>query len=179
MPRSNSSVDSPKKTKQKKLTEEEVLVLKSHLEEWKEAAAEDRKKIMKVVVKEAKVHAPTMDDRLLKKRKYSVIEQLRKEDIIEKTGARPGSKTFIERYQSTLTAIMASLSKEELEEAQNTVIEWSDKAPPAAVQADFAKKKAPGMMKDLATKLWKQAGMRIFILSAWKTEEDEVRCLVT
>ncbi|KAG1880220.1 uncharacterized protein F5891DRAFT_991470 [Suillus fuscotomentosus] len=204
MPRSNSSVDSPKKMKQKKLTEEEVLVLKSHLEEWKEAAAEDRKKIMKVVVKEAKVHAPTMDDRLLKKRKYtyrdwlynrrpektrkkqasklgqkwtsqSVIEQLRKEDIIEKTGARPGSKTFIERYQSTLTAIMASLSKEELEEAQNTAIEWSDKAPPAAVQADFAKKKAPGMMKDLATKLWKQAGMRIFILSAWKTEEDEVR----
>ncbi|KAG2030961.1 hypothetical protein BDR03DRAFT_986726 [Suillus americanus] len=29
-------------------------------------------------------------------------------------------------------------------------------------------------MKDLASKLWKQAGMRIFILSAWK-EEDEVR----
>ncbi|KAG1800350.1 uncharacterized protein HD556DRAFT_1305120 [Suillus plorans] len=204
MPRSNSSVDSPKKTKQKKLTDEEVLVLKSHLEEWKEAAANDRKKILKAVIKEAKVHAPAMDDRSLKNRKYtyrdwlynrrpektrekkankfgqkwtsrSVIEQLRKEEIIEKTGAMPGSKKFIERYQTTLTAVVASLSKEELEEAQNTAIEWSAKAPPAAVQADFAKKKAPGMMKDLATKLWKQAGMRIFILSAWKTEEDEVR----
>ena len=103
-----------------------------------------------------------------------VIEQLRKEEIIEKTGAMPGSKTFIERYQTTLTAVMAGLSKEELEEAQNTAIEWSAKTPPAAVQADFAKKKAPGLMKDLASKLWKQAGMRIFILSAWK-EEDEVR----
>ncbi|KAG1893233.1 uncharacterized protein F5891DRAFT_986082 [Suillus fuscotomentosus] len=204
MPRSNSSVDSPKKTKQKKLTDEEVLVLKSHLEEWKEAAANDRKKILKAVIKEAKVHAPAMDDRSLKNRKYtywdwlynrrpektrekkankfsqkwtsrSVIEQLHKEEIIEKTGVMPGSKKFIERYQTTLTAVVASLSKEELEEAQNTAIEWSAKAPPAAVQADFAKKKAPGMMKDLATKLWKQAGMRIFILSAWKTEEDEVR----
>ncbi|KAG1796732.1 uncharacterized protein HD556DRAFT_1306913 [Suillus plorans] len=56
---------------------------------------------------------------------------------------------------------MASLSKEQLKEAQNT--------------ADFVKKKAPGMMKDLANKLWKQAGIRIFILSAWKTEEGEVR----
>ncbi|KAG2033282.1 hypothetical protein BDR03DRAFT_1014447 [Suillus americanus] len=69
---------------------------------------------------------------------------------------------------------MAGLSKEELDEAQNTAIKWSAKTPPAAVQADFAKKKAPGLMKDLASKLWKQAGMRIFILSAWK-EEDEVR----
>ncbi|KAG1796931.1 uncharacterized protein HD556DRAFT_1306649 [Suillus plorans] len=180
MPRSNSSVDSTKKTKQKKLTEEEVLVLKSHLEEWKEATANDRKKILKAIVKEAKVHAPTMDDRSLKNRKYMyrdwlynqrpektrkkkaskfgqkwtsrlVIEQQCKDDIIEKSRAMPGSKKFIERYQPTLTAVMAT------------------------VQADFAKKKAPSMMKDLATKLWKQAGMRIFILSAWKTEEDEVR----
>ncbi|KAG1747320.1 hypothetical protein EDB19DRAFT_1826080 [Suillus lakei] len=193
----------PKKTKQKKLTEEEVLVLKSHLEEWKEAAANDRKKILKAVIKGAKVHAPAMDDQSLKNRKYvyrdwlynwrsektgkkkanklgqkwtsrSVIEQLRKEEIIEKTGAMPGSKEFIERYQATLTAVMASLSKEELEEAQDTAIEWSAKAPPAAVQVDFAKKKAPSLMKDLVTKLWKQAGMRIFILSAWK-EEDEVQ----
>jgi hypothetical protein len=44
MPQSNSSVDSPQKTKQKKLTKEEVLVLKSHLEEWKEATADDRKR---------------------------------------------------------------------------------------------------------------------------------------
>jgi hypothetical protein len=54
------------------------------------------------------------------------------------------------------------------------VIEWSAKTPPAAVQVDFTKKKAPSLMKDLASKLWKQAGIRIFILSAWK-EEDEVR----
>jgi hypothetical protein len=41
-----------------------------------------------------------------------VIEQLCKEEIIEKTEAMPGSKTFIESYQTTLTAVMASLSRE-------------------------------------------------------------------
>jgi hypothetical protein len=47
-----------------------VLVIKTHLEEWKEAAANDRKKILKVVIKEAKVHAPVMDDQSMKNRKY-------------------------------------------------------------------------------------------------------------
>ncbi|KAG1718001.1 uncharacterized protein EDB91DRAFT_1067075 [Suillus paluster] len=105
----------------------------------------------------------------------SVIEQQHKEEIIEKTGARPGSEEFIKRYQPTLTAVMASLSKEQLKEAKQTAIEWSSDGPPTEVQAEFAKKKAPGMMKDLATQLWRHAGMRIFILSAWKTEEGEVR----
>ncbi|KAG1726915.1 hypothetical protein EDB19DRAFT_1833263 [Suillus lakei] len=181
MPQSNSSVDSPKKTKQKKLTEEEVLVLKSHLEEWKEGAAKDRKNILKAVIKEAKVHAPAMDDWLLKKRKlvyrdwlYNRRPEKTRKKKASKYGQKSGSKKFIERYQTTLTAVMASLSQEQLEQAQKTVIEWSDKAPPAGVQADFAKKKAPSMMKDLATKLWKQASMRIFILSAWKAEEGEL-----
>ncbi|KAG2159300.1 uncharacterized protein EDB93DRAFT_1099691 [Suillus bovinus] len=202
MPQSNSSVNSPQKSKQKKLTEEEVLVLKSHLEKWKETTANNRKKILKAVIKKAKVHAFAMDDQSLKNRKYMyrdwlynqrpektrkkasklgqkwtsrlVIEQLLKEEIIEKTGTIPGLKRFIEKYQTTLTTVMASLFKEELEEAQNTAIEWSAKAPPAAVQVDFAKKKAPILMKDLASKLWKQAGMRIFILLAWK-EEDKVQ----
>ncbi|KAG0703275.1 hypothetical protein DFH29DRAFT_998570 [Suillus ampliporus] len=159
MPRSNSSVDSPEKTKQK-LTEEEVLVLKPHLEEWKEAAAEDRKKILRVVYEEAKVHAPTMD--------AMVIEG-------KEIGARPGTEEFLKRYHPSLNAVMASLSKEELKEAEKTAMEWSSEAPPTGVQAEFAQKKAPGMMKDLATQLWRQASMRIFILSAWKTEEGEVR----
>ncbi|OJA18234.1 hypothetical protein AZE42_14082 [Rhizopogon vesiculosus] len=30
-------------------------------------------------------------------------------------------------------------------------------------------------MKDLATQLWRQGGMRVFILSAWKTEAGEIK----
>ncbi|KAG1784989.1 uncharacterized protein HD556DRAFT_1451152 [Suillus plorans] len=144
-----------------------------------------------------------MDSRLLKKRKFMywdwlynqraektlkkkskfgktwttwlVIEHQYKKEIIEKTGARPGGKEMIKNYQGAVNAIMGGLCEEQLEEAKKTAIEWSSKAPLMNVQVEFAQKKAPGMMKDLATQLWRQAGMRIFILSAWKTEEGEVR----
>ncbi|KAG2052962.1 hypothetical protein BDR06DRAFT_972645 [Suillus hirtellus] len=155
-------------TKQK-LTEEELLVLQFHLEEWKEATSKDRKRILRVVIKKAKMQAPKMDTRLLKKRKSY------KKEILEKTGARPGGKEMIKHYQGVVNAIMASLSGEQLEEANKIAIEWFSSAPPTDVQAEFAQKKAPGMMKDLANQLWRQAGMRIFILSAWKTEEGKVR----
>ncbi|KAG2073708.1 hypothetical protein BDR04DRAFT_1116066 [Suillus decipiens] len=191
MARSNSSVHSPKKVMQK-LTEQELLVLQSHLEEWKKATGRDKKAVLSAVIKEARMQAPKMDVQLLKKRKYMywdwlynqrgekthqkegkfskkwtawmVIEHQYKKEILEKTGGRPGGKEMIKNYQGMVNAIMGSLSDEQLE-----------KASPADVQADFAQKKAPGMMKDLATQLWRQAGIRIFILSAWKTEEGEVR----
>ncbi|KAG2339241.1 hypothetical protein BDR05DRAFT_1003505 [Suillus weaverae] len=128
-----------------------------------------------------------MDSRLLKKRKLmyrdwlynrrgeKTLKKRYKKEIIEKTGARPGGKEMIKNYQGVVNAIMAGLCDEQLEEAKKTAIEWSSKAPPTDVQAEFAQKKAPRMMKDLATQLWRQAGMRIFILSVWKTEEGEVR----
>ncbi|KAG2130806.1 uncharacterized protein EDB93DRAFT_1255696 [Suillus bovinus] len=202
MARSNLSAHSPQKTKQK-LTKEELLVLQSQLEEWKEATSKNRKAILHAVIREAKIQVPKMDSQLLKKRKsmyrdwlYNqraektlkkeskfgkkwtarlVIEHQYKKEIIEKTGGRPGGKKMIKNYQGAVNTIMGGLSEEQLEEAKKTAIEWSSKAPPTDVQAEFTQKKAPGMMKDLATQLWRQAGMRIFILSAWKTGEGEVR----
>jgi hypothetical protein len=54
-------------------------------------------------------------------------------------------------------------------------VEWSTKAPPPDIQASFAESKATDLMKDLATQLWRQGHMRVFILSAWKTEAGEVK----
>lgn len=68
MPQSNSSADIPVNRKQK-LTEDELLVLNSNLEEWKAAAGKARKDIFKRVIKEAKRQAPKMDAAALKKRK--------------------------------------------------------------------------------------------------------------
>ncbi|KAG2048428.1 hypothetical protein BDR06DRAFT_1072547 [Suillus hirtellus] len=161
---------SPQRTKQK-LTKEELLILQSHLEEWKEANGKNRKEIMYAVIQEAKMQAPKMDSWLLKKRKLMfwdwlynrraektlkkrlVMEHQYKKEIIEKTGARPGGKEMIKNYQGAVNAIMGGLCEEQLEEAKKTAIEWSSKAPPMDVQAEFAQKKAP----------------------AWKTEEGEVR----
>ena len=65
---SDSDSPAPQKAKEK-LTEGEVLVLKSHLQQWKEAAGNDRKDILRAIMQEANGHAPKMDARLLTKRK--------------------------------------------------------------------------------------------------------------
>jgi hypothetical protein len=68
MPHSNASVDIPVNMKQK-LTEDELLVLNSHLEDWKAAAGKEKKELQRSIIKEAKKHAPKMDARALKNRK--------------------------------------------------------------------------------------------------------------
>lgn len=65
---SDSESSAPQKNNEK-LTEGEVDVLKSHLEEWKKAAGQDKKDIQMTIITKAKLHAPKMDATLLKKRK--------------------------------------------------------------------------------------------------------------
>jgi len=104
-----------------------------------------------------------------------VIEHQHKKEILEKTGARPGDKEMIRKYQGAVNSFMAGLSEEQLEQAKKTAVEWSTTAPPPDIQASFAESKATDLMKDLATQLWRQGGMRVFILSAWKTEAGEIK----
>ena len=54
-----------------------------------------------------------------------VIEHQCKKEILDKTGAKAGGKEMIKNYQGAVTAIMAGLSEEQLEEAKKTAIEWS------------------------------------------------------
>ena len=68
MPHSDASVEIPVNMKQK-LTEDELRVLNSHLEDWKAAAGQERKDLLKSILKEAKKHAPKMDAAALKNRK--------------------------------------------------------------------------------------------------------------
>lgn len=103
-----------------------------------------------------------------------VIEHQHKDEILKMTGAKPGEAKMIQNYQGALTSFMDSLSKEEKEEAQKTADEWNTNAPPADIRANFAERKAPGLIKNLATELWRQAGMRIFVVSAWQTEEGKL-----
>lgn len=104
----------------------------------------------------------------------TVIEVQRKKEILLETGAKPGDKDMIGNYQAALNAIIAGLSEEEMKDAHRTAEEWSKRAPPPEVQAAFAFKKADLLIEDLASQLWKQGGMRIFVLSAWKNSDGEV-----
>lgn len=104
-----------------------------------------------------------------------VIEHQHKEQILEMTGAKPGDKEMIKNYQGAVNSFMQSLSKEQKEEARKTAEEWNTNTPPADVRDNFAERKAPGLMRNLATELWRQARMRIFVLSAWQGKDGKLR----
>lgn len=93
---------------------------------------------------------------------------------MELTGARAGDKEMIGNYQAALNTILEGMTDEEWQLAEDTAEEWTNKAPSAEVQAKFAERKAEMVTKSFASYMWKQGGVRVFVMSAWK-QDGEVR----
>ncbi|KAG1786203.1 uncharacterized protein HD556DRAFT_1313650 [Suillus plorans] len=193
--------------KQPPLSQEEVTILESYIEQWDSAEPSERKRVSKAAATEARTKAPVMSIRLLKDRKVayeawfrsqgtkrkpskppikigqkwterSVVDTLRKKELLEKiqdeTGAKPGTKEMINHYTKQLNQLIASLSPDELQEAKETAELWNRQGVPDDVKADIARKKGDDMIHHFATKMWNRAGMRVFIVSAWKNEEGKI-----
>ena len=227
MPHTKSVAESPSAKKSKAtpvpLSEEEINVLRSHLDEWNRNKGKARRRIRDAAIAEARFIAPKMDKKMLKLRrnvsvchqqpvlwkadwvdlqvyttwffnhggrkrsqadKYkwgkrwtarSVIKHQKRDEIVELTGGKAGDKEMIGNYQAALNTIMQGLTDEERQQAEDTAEDWTNKAPPADVQAKFAEKKADAVTKSFASYMWKQGGIRIFVMSAWQTEGGEVR----
>ena len=77
-------------------------------------------------------------------------------------------------YQVAVKSVMAELSDDELEKAKGTAEEWSNNFPPPEIQAQVARKKGPAYMEHFSKEMWRQCGMRVFVMSAWKNEKGEV-----
>jgi hypothetical protein len=105
----------------------------------------------------------------------SVINHQRREEIIELTGGRAGDKDMIGNYQAALNTVLKGMTDEERQLAEETAEEWTNKAPPPEVQAIFADKKADAVAKSFASHMWKQGGVRVFVMSAWKKADGDVR----
>ncbi|KAG2112360.1 uncharacterized protein F5147DRAFT_771426 [Suillus discolor] len=191
-------------SKQPALNKDEVAVLQSYIEQWESAEASERKKVLKAAATEAWTKAPVMAIRLLKdwrgtwfqnqglKRKLakppikmgqrwterSVIDTLRKKELLKKiqdeTGAKPGTKEMINHYTRQLNLLIASLSPDELVEVKETANLWNRQGVPDDIKADIARKKSDDMIHHFTTEMWNRAGMRVFIVSAWKNEEGKI-----
>ena len=94
---------------------------------------------------------------------------------MELTGGKPGDREMIGNYQAALNTILEGMTDEERQLAEETAEEWTNKAPPPDIQAKFAQKKADIVTKSFASYMWKQGGIRVFVMSAWKQEDGEVR----
>ncbi|KAG1864531.1 hypothetical protein C8R48DRAFT_773048 [Suillus tomentosus] len=109
----------------------------------------------------------------------SVIDTLRKKELLKKiedeTGAKPGTKEMMNHYTVHLNQLMASLSPEDLEEAQETANDWNTRGVPDDVKVEIARKKGDDMIRHFASEMWNHAGMRVFVLSAWKDGESKVQ----
>ncbi|KAG1745812.1 uncharacterized protein EDB91DRAFT_1245963 [Suillus paluster] len=102
-----------------------------------------------------------------------VIYQQNREEVLkrieDKSRAKPGGQDMFKHYQAVVKKVMAKLSKDELEKAKETTEEWSNNFPPPEIQVQVAHKKGPVYMEHFSNEMWRQCGMRVFVLSAWKS----------
>ncbi|KAG1720215.1 hypothetical protein EDB19DRAFT_1965612 [Suillus lakei] len=107
-----------------------------------------------------------------------VIYQQKREEVLKRiedeSGAKPGGRGMFKHYQAAVKRVMAELSDDELEKVKETAEEWSNNFPPPEIQAQVAHKKGPAYMEHFSKEMWRQCGMRMFVMSAWKNEQGEV-----
>ncbi|KAG1814384.1 uncharacterized protein BJ212DRAFT_1482119 [Suillus subaureus] len=97
------------------------------------------------------------------------------DEVEEETRQKPNQKEVLKRYQLMMTAIMKGLNKKKLEEAEAKANEWTNQVPNAAVQAKAAEQKGEKMIKQFATEMFAQAGMRLFVLGSWKDKKGHLK----
>jgi hypothetical protein len=99
-----------------------------------------------------------------------VVQQQDKDE----SGVKPGDPGMFKHYQAAVKRVMAELDDDELEKAKETAEEWSNNCPPLEIQAQVARKKGPAFMEHFSKEMWRQCGMRVFVMCAWKDEKGEV-----
>ncbi|KIK77386.1 hypothetical protein PAXRUDRAFT_777940, partial [Paxillus rubicundulus Ve08.2h10] len=88
--------------------------------------------------------------------------------IEEEHGAKPGDQEMIAKYQWVVNKVMGGLTQEEMKEAERLAKEWRKAKPLAEVQAKTASQKGEKYLREFAEEMWRQCGMRVTVLTAWK-----------
>ncbi|KAG2047806.1 hypothetical protein BDR06DRAFT_1013542 [Suillus hirtellus] len=108
---------------------------------------------------------------------WTVVGTFRKKELLkqieDETGVKPGEKEMMKHYSKYLAEMVNSLTKTEVEEATKMAMQWNKIAVPPEVQADTAKQKSREILRYVVGEMFKKAGMRMFMLSAWKSEEGK------
>ncbi|KAG1730920.1 hypothetical protein EDB19DRAFT_1912759 [Suillus lakei] len=201
MAQSESPVIVPQQTKLP-LIKLEIAVLKTHLEDWRTVKGKQRQNVLNAIHREACLHAPTWDKAMLKSQKktykewlynqcrrkapkllikygkkwtaHQVLIEQNKAQIQEETGETPGSEGMIVKWLEATKTVLASLAAEEKEEARVITEKWNNKAAPPDIQANIAETKGADRIEHFATEMFKQAGMRIFVMLAWQNWEGKL-----
>ncbi|KAG1843887.1 hypothetical protein F4604DRAFT_1689296 [Suillus subluteus] len=97
-----------------------------------------------------------------------VVYQQKREEVLkrieEESGAKPGDPGMFKHYQAAVKRVISELDDDELEKAKETAEEWSNNCPPPEIQAQVARKKGPAYMEHFSNEMWRQCGMRVFVM---------------
>ncbi|KAG2048897.1 hypothetical protein BDR06DRAFT_1012549 [Suillus hirtellus] len=170
------------------LNQEELAILESYLEQWDSASSKEKNKVWKNVTTEAQLKAPKMAADILMSQKTvyrkwlqnhgdkkdakalinlgrkwtyrTVVGTLRKKELLkqieDETRVKPREKEMMKHYSKYLAEM------------------WNKIAVPPKVQADIAKWKSREILRYVVGEMFKKAGMRMFMLLAWKSEEGKL-----
>ncbi|KAG1844999.1 hypothetical protein F4604DRAFT_1937241 [Suillus subluteus] len=184
---SESPIIVPQQTKLP-LIKAEITVLKAHLEDWRTAKGKQPLHVLNAIHKEACLQALTWDKVILKARKkactstykewlYNQSRRKAPKPLIKygkKWTETPGSEGMIVKWPEATKTVLAGLSAEEKEEAKVVADKWNNEAAPPEIQASVAESKGANMIEHFATEIFKQAGMRVFVMSAWQDSRGKL-----
>ncbi|KIO05423.1 hypothetical protein M404DRAFT_25550 [Pisolithus tinctorius Marx 270] len=96
------------------------------------------------------------------------------QQVLVKAGIQPRMSAMIKHYQPAVQKVVQSLTKAELDQAAHLAKEWNEGKPPPEAQAEAPTSKGQKYAKQFVYDMWKQCGMRVVIMSAWKDKDGEV-----
>ncbi|KAI6139483.1 hypothetical protein BKA82DRAFT_30111 [Pisolithus tinctorius] len=96
------------------------------------------------------------------------------QQVLVKARIQPGTSAMIKHYQLAVQKVVQLLTKAELDQAAHLAKEWNKRKLPPKAQAEAATSKGQKYAKQFAYDMWKQCGMRVVIMSAWKDKDGEV-----
>ncbi|KAG1794992.1 hypothetical protein EV424DRAFT_1353665 [Suillus variegatus] len=171
MPRSESPIMVP----QKKvcLQKAEVLVLRAHLEDWKSVkgsvppSSHQKKALLKA---QQKIYKQWLQNQSHWRGAAKPLIKYGRHWM--EMGEMAGSEGMITKWPKAAKTVINCLLAEEREEVEAMVEKWNNEAVPPDIQAEVAKSKGADMIEHFTTEMFKKAGMRVCILSAWKPSES-------
>ncbi|KAG1857463.1 hypothetical protein F4604DRAFT_1685162 [Suillus subluteus] len=158
---SESPIIVPQQTK-RPLIKAGITVLKAHLEDWRTAKCKQR------------LH--TYKEWLYNQSCWKAPKPLIKygKKWTEETGETPGSEGMIVKWLEAIKTVLAGLLAEEKEEAKVVADKWNNETAPPEIQASIAESKGADMIEHFATEMFKQAGMRVFVMSTWQDSRGKL-----
>ncbi|KAF8270246.1 hypothetical protein EI94DRAFT_1698918 [Lactarius quietus] len=108
----------------------------------------------------------------------SVFYQLNRDEVLElareTSGMDLGAPGFLGALQDATTVLWNTLDADDQEDYAQAAKEWSQDAPPTHVQSRMASSLRKWIVQDFQRQLFKTCGICTLVLSAYKTEDNDL-----